>query len=454
LNPIYKKWPGTGALLLGLNSALLILALIWWPLRMLYADSAFMSWRLFQYGQMDFGHLRYSAVLTQFSPWLSVHAGLDLHALLVVYSISLQLPVFILALYAFKRNLHGTALACFMLCSVWTASAWFVPVSEMYLAAVFALGWHAVYSKQGSPYLAALLFVLSAGSHSGILPALLFMATHQALSEPFQRWWPLAGGLILLAILKLWSQDTYEQGFLLHLLHPERLPEAYIPSYLWRTALHGSGAALLLLSGSAIWLYRKQPMKMLWHGIAGLFLFTLLALLFWEGDSDQVLEKNLIPLFLFLSLPMMEAANTAGHQRQYGMLMAAIVLFGAYQLTLAQQWSLNRHKQLRSLVAFANKACPSGKIAITGAPGQMDRRLHASWALPYETLMCSRIFQAGKTMVSVKLMREEQPDSSYRDALFSGAVFERSLPVSALHAKGYNLSPAPYCILDIQQCRW
>ncbi|MBU6324863.1 MAG: hypothetical protein KJS92_05190, partial [Bacteroidetes bacterium] len=130
------------------------------------------------------------------------------------------------------------------------------------------------------------------------------------------------------------------------------------------------------------------------------------------------------------------------------------VLFGAIQICAAQQWALNRHKQLRGLISFVQKNCPSGKLAITGNPEQLDQRLQAAWALPYETLMSSRLFTPETTGVSVKLMRQEQPDSTYKKALFSGAVFTPPLPIVELNKRGYNLSPKPYCLLDAQQCNW
>jgi len=183
-------------------------------------------------------------------------------------------------------------------------------------------------------------------------------------------------------------------------------------------------------------------------------MLLILALLFRQGDSDQVLEKNLIPLCLFLSLPLIDTSNERKPFRGRILLFSAPIFIGTVQCFSAQQWALNRHKQLHELISFVQKNCASGKLAITGKPEQLDIRLHAAWALPYETLMGSRVFNTGKPEVSVKLMRLEQPDSSYREAIFSGAVFTPAIPVGILNKRGYRLSPEPYCILDAQQCRW
>ncbi|MEY3984118.1 MAG: hypothetical protein RL160_1677, partial [Bacteroidota bacterium] len=385
----FSKLPNIGAILLGLNAGLLVLSAAWWPLRMLYADSAFMGWRLFQHGQLEFGHLRFSSLVTQFLPWVAVHTGMELSTVLSLYSFGLQLPVFVLAWYAFKNKLHGTALACLLLCTAWTSSAWFTPASEMYLAAVFALSWHAIITTSGKAATSAILFFLAAITHSGILPALILLAFVHALHKPTIKWMPTALALLLVVVLKVLITDTYEHSFLANLLKPTLLARSYLPAYLGRTITQGSGAAILVLGSLALLVLAGTPRLLLWHGLLSIGLLLLFGLIFWEGDNDQVMEKNLIPFSMFLSHPLIQAFNEPLHARMRAVVLPLLLLFSAWQTQQGQGWALNRFKELRKLSTYTQKSCPSGKLAVSGNTETFDMKLHACWALPYETLMYS-----------------------------------------------------------------
>lgn len=421
---------------------------------MLYADSAFMGWRLFQYGQLEFGHLRFSSLITQFLPWLAVNTGMELNTVLCLYSFSLQLPLFALAWYAFRKNLHGTALACFLLCTVWTTTAWFTPASEMFLAATFALAWLAVQKHSEHPFAAAILFFVAALTHSGIVPALALLAFVVALRKPWRHWAPTALALLLVAILKLWIADTYEQSFLEHLSHPELLRRAYLAGYLGRTVIQGSGAALLIMSSLTLLMLAREPKRMMLHLVLSCGLLLFFALVFWEGDNDQVMEKNLIPVSLFLCHPLIQAFNEPLKSRRLTFALPLLLLFGAWQTRQGQEWALNRFKQLEKLSNYAQGNCISGKLAVLGNPESFDTKLHACWALPYETLMYSRIYTPDKKAVSVKLLREEPISKQYLEDVFAGAVFEPPLPGNLLRSKGYKLEPAGYCTSMASDCQW
>lgn len=450
----FTKWPKTGVLLLGLNACLLALSAVWWPLRMLYADSAFMGWRLFQYGELEFGHLRFSSLLTQFLPWMAVHSGMELNTVLCIYSFSLQLPLFVLAWYAFRKNLHGTALACFLLCTVWTSTAWFTPASEMFLAATFALAWLAVQQHAEKPMASAILCFMAALTHSGMVPALILLAFIHARKNPIRTWAPTAIALLLVALLKLFITDSYEHGFLAHLSHPELLWRAYLPGFLGSTMIQGAGAAFIVMSSLTVLMLAKDPRRLMLHAVLSCGLLLFLALVLWEGDNDQVMEKNLIPFSLFLCHPLIQAFNESQRSRRTAFALPLLLLFGAWQTQQGQEWALNRFKQLQKLSTYARSSCPSGKLAVTGNPEIFDMNLHACWALPYETLMYSRIYSPEQKAVSVKLLREEPASRQYLEDAFVGAVFEPPLPGKHLRARGYKLDRAGYCNRAANLCHW
>lgn len=401
---------------------------------MLYADGAYMSWRLMQWEQMDAGRWRWLSYLTQFFPWLAVKAQAPTAAVLAIYSFALQLPHTVVSFLAWKKGASGTALASVLLSAVWMQSAWFIPVSEMHLAAAVLMLWK-LFPRHG--WLTALAWF----THPGIGPILGVMIVLPGFSS--NRLAALIW-LIPAVLLKQLFGDSYEQGFAAGLLEWRHLTASYVFAYLGRAWNHAEwllGMAFMFLS----WRWTKRRDAFL-HLLSCAMLLVLLALIYRNGDSDVWMQKNLLPLSMALALPVWnrldnKQIHTGTDKKAWAMLpLFAIMAFSLWQ---GQQIALQRLKQLEMTM---QRCSGSGKWLIK-EDENLHRDLGAVWALPYESLL----FSSWKTPESQKTLlpyHTTPPSEAHRPDLFIGAPFAPPVSVRLLNQRYFRLSLHKYQFTD------
>lgn len=428
------RWRQIDHILLATALLLLLLSLLWWPLRMVYADSAYMSWRLMQWEQMDAGRWRWLSYITQIFPWLAVKAQAPTAAVLAIYSLALQLPHTVVSFLAWKKGASGTALASVLLSAVWMQSAWFIPVSEMHLAAAVLLLWN-LFPRHG--WLTALAWF----THPGIGPILLVMIVLPGFSSG--RWRALYW-LLPAIVLKQWFGDAYEQGFAAGLLECNTLSESYVFAYLRRTWSHPEwllSLAFLPLS----WLFLKRREALL-HLLACGILLVVLALIYRKGDSDVWMQKNLLPMAMTMALPVLAWLDRKTDTKsQDKVALAVLPLFPimAFSLWQGQQDALQR---LKHLEVYMESCSGSGKWLIK-EDETLHRALGAVWALPYESLLLS----SWKTPESQKTLLPFQtapPPEALRPDLFIGAPFAPPVSVRLLNQRYFQLPLHKYQFTD------
>lgn len=428
------KWRQIDHILLATALLLLLLSLLWWPLRMLYADSAYMSWRLMQWEQMDAGRWRWLSYLTQFFPWLAVKAQAPTAAVLAVYSFALQLPHTVVSFLAWKKGASGTALASILLSTVWMHSAWFIPVSEMHLAAAVLMLWW-IYPRQG--WLAALAWF----THPGIGPMALFLCLYPG------EWTRRRSGLFWLLpaiVLKQWMGDAYEQGFAAGLLEWNNLKHSYVFAYLSRAWMQPHGLlsiALLPLS----WLIATRR-KALLHLLGCAILLLVLALVYHQGDGDTWMQKNLLPLSMALALPCwlwLDSKKQQSVNTKAGWLVVAGLPLLAFTLWTGQHQALQRLKQLESKV----DACRGAGKWMIEEDDALHQGLGSVWALPYESLLFSS-WKTPSAQKSLLPVRDAIPAEARRPDLFIGAPFTPPLSIRTLNRRYFALPLKAYQFTD------
>lgn len=403
-------------------------------MRMLYADSAYMSWRLLQWEHMDAGRWRWLSYLTQCAPWLAVKAHAPAAVVLATYSFALQLPHTLVSYLAWKKAATGTAMASLFLSAVWMQSAWFIPVSEMHLAAAVLLLW-CLYPRQG--WLSALAWF----THPGIGPFALFLVVFPG--EWQRRKWALLWLLPAILVKQAFS-DAYEQGFAAGLLEWNRLPTSYVFAYLarvWSRPEWLLSLALLPLS----WRHVERRIAVI-HLLACSLLLLLLALVYQQGDGDVWMQKNLLPLSMALAFPLWQWLDrndrTPAASKSTWLILASLPLM-ALTLLSGQQEALRRLKSLEACLQAHNT---SGKWLI-----QEDKRLHqalgAVWALPYESLLFST-WKTPDAQQTLLPSRDVPPAEARRPDVFIGAPFTPPLSLLRLNRQYFRLPLHAYQFTD------
>lgn len=428
------KWRQIDHILLAAALLLLLLSLLWWPLRMLHADSAYMSWRLMQWEQMDAGRWRWLSYLTQCWPWLAVKANAPLAAVLAVYSFALQLPHTLVSFLAWKRRARGTALASILLSTLWMNSAWFIPVSEMHLAAAVLMLWW-LYPKQG--WLSALAWF----THPGIGPIALLMAVFPG--EWTRRRNALLWLLPAIALKQIFA-DAYEQGFGTGLLQWNSLQDSYVFAYLARVWKTPAGLlTLALLPLSWFWVQRRTAF---WQTLAIVLMLPALALIYRNGDSDVWMQKNLLPFSMALALPcwqLLDRHKKDSRPPRFAWLLLALLPLSAITLWEGQQGALQRLKNLQTLVRMQ----PGPGKWLIAENEALHRQLGAVWALPYESLLYSSWKDTGQQKTLLPFSGKPAIETTRPD-LFIGAPFMPPLPVRALHPAYFQLPITAYRFTD------
>lgn len=401
---------------------------------MLYADSAYMSWRLMQWEQMDAGRWRWLSYFTQFFPWLAVKAQAPTAVVMAVYSFALQLPHTLVSWLAWKKGASGTAMASLLLSSVWMQSAWFIPVSEMHLAAVVLMLWN-LFPRHG--WLTALAWF----THPGIGPILLLMIF---FTGSRQRHCSALLWLMPAIALKQFFGDAYEQGFAAGLLEWRKLSQSYVFAYLARVWTNPEWLlALAFMPLSWIWVKLRPALL---HLLACAALLVLLALIYHNGDSDVWMQKNLLPLAMAMALPAWKWMDEKRNKESTGNAAWAVMIMPplmAFTLWQGQQDALQRLKQLE---AWMETASGSGKWLLKD-----DEKLHSSlgavWALPYESLLHSSWKEpsAQKTLLPY---RSSPPPEAHRPDLFIGAPFAPPVSLRQLNPCYFKLPLRSYQFTD------
>jgi hypothetical protein len=428
------KWRQIDHIILATALLLLLLSLVWWPIRMLYADSAYMSWRVMQWEQMDAGRWRWLSYITQIFPWLAVKAQAPTAVVLAIYSLALQLPHSLISYIAWRKAASGTALASVLLSAVWMNSAWFIPVSEMHLAAAVLMLW-SLFPRHG--WLTALAWF----THPGIGPILLVMIVLPGLSS---RRWTALFWLLPAIVLKQWFGDAYEQGFAAGLLKWSKWSESYVFAYLRR--VWSQPEWLLSLAFLPIsWLLLKRRHAML-HLSACAALLALLALIYRNGDSDVWMQKNLLPLAMAMAFPVwawMDAKRKVERPDKVALAVLPLLPIMAFSLWQGQQNALQR---LKHLEVYTESCSGSGKCLVK-EDETLHRELGAVWALPYESLLLSS-WKTPETQKTLLPFQTTPPSEALRPDLFIGAPFTPPVSLRLLNQAYFQLPLQKYQITD------
>jgi hypothetical protein len=437
-----------------MNTMVAALALIWWPLRMLYADNAYLAWRLIQWEHMDYGRWRFASVLTQWPPWLSVQLNAPINVVLAVYSFALQLPLLALAYFVWRKKQWGTAWLCLLASAVLPGFAWFLPVSEIYIALAFALLWFSLIQAGKTGFLLATLPALAFITHPGVLPFLVAVFFFDSFSRRKLRI-PETLFFLLAVVLKTIFSDPYEMGYGSTLLDVGQWHASYVWKYLHRNILQPEVLITILgITGTClVAIMRKQARLGLVYLAFCASLTLLAAVIYSRGDSDAMMAKNLLPVFLAFFIPIGIKLNEPQRPNFLSLRIAltgVTAIFACWSLNTGRETALNRLKTLERMHNRMEHITSSGKIILHDDAELAASWFGVSWALPYESLL----FSAWKSTPGAKQRSVRMADDGITrhnswNGYFLGAPFEKPMRSETLNKRYFHLSDSGYLHLDM-----
>ena len=171
--------------------------------------------------------------------------------------------------------------------------------------------------------------------------------------------------------------------------------------------------------------------------------------IFSRGDSDLGMEKNLIPLWIFIALPFVHDVLFQEFRYKYSraLIYSIIVIAGLSGFYRAAKFSLERSSYMKQIIEVASESTNSGKIIIENKNLDMDK-LAGTWSIANETLLMSSVENPGesKTFYLVdNLDQLKNFDLNTKD-VYLCVSFWPEWNYSTLNPQYFNLKLAPYFI--------
>lgn len=428
---------------------LAILAVLYADQRILYQDSAFTMFKLVNL-ELPVEHYRWGTIILLLPAWLCAAAGLPLSLVFAIFSLtSIAVPYATSRLiYKWVPDNYLYILPLFIPCSL-GAEWYFMAMAEMVPALCYGLMFAALAFRLETPNsskfaLSIVMLVLAFVTHPATL---LFCALSVVLlyTTGNRKHALLYAGIVTLAILlKKYAlpSSAYEAEYLgrgglqawLEIDHNWTL--GWVKGgYLKRFAL----PTVVFCCGLILHTKGRKIISQLPVLGAMIFLFLVVVVIYQQGDSDLMMEKNFAPLLLFAFMPFFYV-NHNGWQMRLAMVMLSLLIVALGLVARFQHSTfysqrlknldelLLRHTNERTFVSDTAFAAPSWG---------------STWALPYETLL--RSSQAGaihNQSKTINLFKGSQLDSAKLESrgIFYGAEFAYPLTQKQLNSRYYKLS--------------
>ncbi len=381
--------------------------------RVLYADSAFQFFKIINFERFNIEAGRFSVFLAELIPLLAIKLGAGLKFVIFCFSVSYILIYYIaylISILIFKDDTAGILIIFLLVLGI--RSSFFHPVTETHQALVYSCLFYAWLFNPISliETLARKCFRLLTGiiiialcffSHPVSFFLLLyiigyFMVSRDTWKDPLI--YTLIIFILILYSLKFFvSADNSYEGHYFSIIgsgfHYFRDFFAY-ESFKFFVHNLGNLYYFHLLIGLFMLIYylsNRSFVKLIYYLLGILIFFITTVITYYEGDSPMSMEKNFMPLSLFICLPFVR--EILFEFNKFSRLKFGFVIFviGISLFNIFSESSVykNRIEYLSRMVSYSQKF-PERKFIIQKQLIDMNK-LIIPWALSVETLLFSSL---------------------------------------------------------------
>jgi hypothetical protein len=446
----------------GIFLLLLIFSLIFYKERVCYIDSAFQFFKLVNYLNLDFEAHRYSTFFIKIVPLFSAWFQLPLKVVMIVFSswfIIWYYLIFLLIRYWFNDQKVALALALTMILCI--ENSFYHVVTETHQGLVYCLLFYSWLRVTNSKFS---LLKISGYYFSGLLIIILCLFAHPVTIFP----------LIFLILLngsekkKIFSNQSLV--LMLFIVASYLVKFIVTPANSYEGKLFGNLADIFRITSNFFTLYsydyffnkkfenfyiyylllllpfliyvileRKSRNLIPFLAVAAFLIITIVV--YREGDSDVMMEKNFYPLSIFLAVLFVEPLFSRYRLLQF-VSMAFFILItitGIVKIFKASEYHTKRLNYLSELLASTEDFVEQKFIVNIN---DIDKNaVGVDWAVPFETLLLSSL-DAPHNSKTLYIAREEE-DLNLNDSLsFNGPNFYRSVKLSSLNTKYFLIKPS------------
>ena len=455
---------------------LFIYAAYFYVERMLYSDVSFYIFKILSFEKFNIEAGRRMAFLTQIIPLIFLKFHASLKVIMLSYSISfvvIYYLIFLICLYGFSSVRAAIASTVMLFLGISDCSLY--PVTELQLGIMFCilLYGYLEYFFLNEKLLATLgkfvfilfgviIILMCLFSHPSTLFPVLFIIIFQGIDKKLYNN-KLIYALLLVTIVvygfKFLSIDknSYEGQ--------QMSPVRNLVAVLWNFSNQNSVhfflkfvlkgiyilPLLLFLVSGVYYLWKKSYLKLAFIIIATIGFFVLLMVVFSPGDSDVGMEKNLLPLWIFIAIPfihdvMFEKFRYAKLQPLIYLLVIVAGLTGFHRATVIYG---DRITYMKHVLESASKSLNSSKIIIEKKNLNQDKT-GSTWSYANETLLLSSINgpQNSKTIYIVNELNEIASFDLQKKDVYLCVPFWLEWNYSAINQRYFQLPPELYRILE------
>jgi hypothetical protein len=449
--------------------ALIILAVLFYKERIIYCDAANFIFKIINSGTFNFEAHRYGIALTQILPIIAIKLNLSLRTILLLYSVSFILVYYLLFIICsyFLKNI-GAGILITLILSLGIYHAFVHDVTETNMALVFIAVFYAWLNYSWNEkniiqkimkYLGCFLFViLCYFTHPvSIFPILFIIGYYIVDKNEWKNYilYIVVIATVCLFIFKFLSIDlnSYEGSQIGGLTNFFNVIHNFFHLYsLKYFILKLRGIYFFTIFLFAIvtinYLYQRQILKLTFFLFATLSFFSILIINFYNGDSDMMMEKNFMPLTIFIGIPFVNDFLMKKHKLEYlkKILLIIILCFGLNLMFSSGLFYSNRIKYLNELLV-STKQKPNNKIIIDNSAIASDKII-ISWGLSIETLLYSSLISPNesKTIFAVDL-NTMNPDILNTDQ-FLYTSFWPILNITELNKTYFHVGAGKYTLID------
>lgn len=450
-----------------------IASIVYYRERVIYVDSAYYVFNMFNKGLPTAEHNRYALYLYQFIPWIFFKFGAPITLVLKLYSICHILLHALALFFILRLKKYKIALLLIVMQIIAYRECFFLAVNETALVISASLVLYALLQRHlekpfSKPafliytFLCVSVALLAHPMAMIVLPFVVLMhglqtkknfLKHEALSV-------FISFLLAFIIKKSVSEASGYEDDLFNQLNSigqifANFSEVYsfkffygefkLQSYFFKVYIM---PLLLIPVIIGIHIRYKYYLELLAYLISMMGLWLLIIVLFNRGDGNIFMEKNYTPwvmvsLFPLLYLPIERIKYNIGIVSVITISILAYSFYGVYEVTPMYE------KRLYLMDRLITEKNPSkaNKLLIQDSTVNHDEWL-GIWALPYETILLSKVKGMPSTTAKIYNNEDRINKELNRDDIFLGADFIPVLPADYLiRYKEFKIPNQKYVVI-------
>ncbi len=384
-----------------------MLAFVFYRERVLFYDSAFVSFELIKDHALQIPHARWSAVLPQTLTYWASQKHLTLETLLQLYSVSHVVfhYVFFLIVFYLIKDYQAAWLILLCQCLTFRLTYYFTMV-ELYQGLTFAVFSLAIFRLllrahssrvKTAAVMLPLIVALSFFHPITIIPFLFLMGGEYLI----RRDWMNKQFISIFITTCMWfiirmtvfNLSAYESeklvsfsDFMRELPHFFQLPSTrYLIGFTIHQLLVPFGAFLIGL----LFVVRKNPTFAFFSGLSAVGFFVIVCILHYRGESPVMYENYFTIFGLFIGFTLLYVMEVFNFRRFATFCFVVLIGYSLNGIANIGKQQAERTSRMQHMVDYGRQF--SNRKFILRSDNFKELFMWGSWAMPFETIMLSSL---------------------------------------------------------------